>query len=124
MRNVLIPSKQHNVTSTSSSQAKGTNSTSFLMHVRKERGGVSNLGLRRCIDVSTLRLCLFVFNPACTCTSSHILIFAHTKNWASIQENMSIHMTVPLPEILDPPPDSDQKLCWSTRISSPESKAR
>ena len=25
-----------------------------------------------------------------------------------MQENRSIHMTVPLPEILDPPPDSDQ----------------
>ena len=32
----------------SSSQAKDTNSTSFLTHVRKERSGVSILGLQRC----------------------------------------------------------------------------
>ena len=31
----------------SSSQTKGTNSTSFLTHVRKERSGVSTLGLRK-----------------------------------------------------------------------------
>ena len=30
------------------SQAKGTKSTSFLTHVRKERSGLSTLGLRRC----------------------------------------------------------------------------
>ena len=32
-----------------SSQAKGTNSASFLTHKRKERSGVSTLGLRRCM---------------------------------------------------------------------------
>ena len=32
----------------SSLQAKGNKSTSFLTHMRKERSGLSTLGLRRC----------------------------------------------------------------------------
>ena len=35
-------------------QAKGTKSTSFLMHVHKERSGPSTLGLQRCLTLCLL----------------------------------------------------------------------
>ena len=63
-----------------SSQTKGTNTTSFLTHVRKERSGVSTPGLRRChipgyVSMGIIRgICAYAIRIEISCTCTYVIM--------------------------------------------------